>query len=139
MKKMYGYVCEALRFNPAQPGVLRYSERQQVIKGTGTKAYTIPAHGIIFALTSAAMFDPAAFPDPKKFDPERASVYMNYGFALHECYGKYINAVTISEFVAAILRLNKVQREDARTGRGTGLHIGPFPNNFVVTFEDDDE
>ena len=138
MKKMYGYVSEALRFNPVQPGVLRYSEKPQVIKGKGNKEYTIPAHAVIFALTSAAMFDPAAFPEPKKFNPEREAVYMNYGFALHECYGRYINAVTISEFVAAILRLENVQREDASTGRGTGLHIGPFPNNFVVTFDQAD-
>lgn len=138
MNKMYGYVCEALRFNPAQPGVLRYSEKEQVIKGSGSKIYKIPSKATIFALTSAAMFDPAAFPDPKKFDPERKSVYMNYGFALHECYGKYINAVTISELVAAVLRLPNVRRENARTGRGTGLHIGPFPNNFVVVFDQED-
>lgn len=138
MNKMYGYVSEALRFNPAQPGVLRYSEKEQVIKGNGNKLFKIPARATIFALTSAAMFDPAAFPDPKIFDPERKSVYMNYGFALHECYGKYINAVTISELVAAVLRLPNVRRENARTGRGTGLHIGPFPNNFVVTFDQED-
>src|SRR6185437_15322293 len=103
MKKMYGYVSEALRFNPAQPGVIRYSETAQTIKGKGDKAYKIPARTTFFALTAAAMFDPAAFPDPKTFNPERDSVYMNYGFGLHECYGKYINAVTISEFTAAVL------------------------------------
>ncbi|MEO8766310.1 MAG: cytochrome P450 [Ginsengibacter sp.] len=135
MKKMYGYVSEALRFNPAQPGVIRYSERTQTIKGKGSKTYTIPAKTKVFALTAAAMFDPAAFPDPKTFNPERDSVYMNYGFGLHECYGKYINAVTISEFVAAVLRLKNVRRDTGRTGRGTGLNAGPFPNNFVVAFD----
>jgi len=135
MKKMYGYVSEALRFNPAQPGVIRYSETAQTIKGKGDKAYKIPARTTVFALTAAAMFDPAAFPDPKTFNPERDSVYMNYGFALHECYGKYINAVTISEFTAAVLRLKNVRREKGRTGQGTGLKAGPFPNNFVVAFD----
>jgi len=135
MKKMYGYVSEALRFNPAQPGVIRYSEKKQTIKGKGNKVYNIPAKTKVFALTAAAMFDPAAFPDPKTFNPERDSVYMNYGFGLHECYGKYINAVTISEFVAAVLRLKNVRREKGRTGQGTGLNAGPFPNNFVVAFD----
>jgi cytochrome P450/glutathione S-transferase len=135
MKKMYGYVSEALRFNPAQPGVIRYCEAEQTIKGKGDKAYKIPARTTVFALTAAAMFDPAAFPDPKTFNPERDSVYMNYGFALHECYGKYINAVTISEFTAAVLRLKNVRREKGRTGQGTGLKAGPFPNNFVVAFD----
>ncbi len=135
MKKMYGYVSEALRFNPAQPGVIRYSETRQTIKGKGDKDYNIPAKTTVFALTAAAMFDPAAFPDPKTFNPERDSVYMNYGFGLHECYGKYINAVTISEFTAAVLRLKNVRREKGRAGQGTGLKAGPFPNNFVVAFD----
>jgi len=87
MKKMYGYVSEALRFNPAQPGVIRYSERRQTLKGKGDKEYIIPAKSIVFALTAAAMMDPAAFPDPRQFNPERDAIYMNYGYALHECYG----------------------------------------------------
>ncbi|MEX6688515.1 cytochrome P450 [Danxiaibacter flavus] len=141
MKKMYGYVSEALRFNPAQPGVIRYSETKQELRGKGNKAYTIPAKTKVFALTAAAMFDPAAFPEPKKFDPERTSVYMNYGYGLHECYGKYINAVTISELVASVLRLKNVRRGDGRAGMRTGLQQGPFPTNFVVAFDgsDDDE
>lgn len=135
MKKMYGYVSEALRFNPAQPGVIRYSERKQTITGKGKKAYTIPAKTKVFALTAAAMFDPAAFENPKSFNAERNAVYMNYGFGLHECYGKYINSVTIPEFVAAVLRLKNVRRAPGRTGQGTGLKAGPFPNNFVVAFD----
>jgi len=135
MKKMYGYVCEAMRFNPAQPGVIRYCEKKQVLKGKGSKNYTIKARRKVFALTAAAMMDPAAFPEPKKFDPARNAVYMNYGYALHECYGKHINAVTISEFVAAILRLPNVRREAGAAGRSTGLHDGPFFNNFVVKFD----
>jgi cytochrome P450/glutathione S-transferase len=138
MTRMYGYVSEALRFNPAQPGVIRFSESKQEIKGKGTKTYTIPPKTKVFALTAAAMFDPAAFPDPKKFDPDRKSVYMNYGFGLHECYGKYINAVTISELVAAVLRLDQVRRAAGRAGMKTGLQQGPFPTNFVVAFNEDD-
>jgi cytochrome P450/glutathione S-transferase len=135
MQKMYGYVSEALRFNPAQPGVIRYSEKRQTLGGKGNKTYTIPAGSTIFALTAAAMMDPAAFPEPRRFDPGRTAVYMNYGYALHECYGKYINAVTISEFVAAVLRLPGVRRAQGRPGRGSGMHEGPFPNNFVVAFD----
>jgi hypothetical protein len=60
---------------------------------------------------------------------------MNYGYALHECYGKYINAVTISEFTAAVLRLPGIRRDSGFAGQGTGLHAGPFFNNFVVAFD----
>lgn len=139
MKKMYGYVSEALRFNPAQPGVIRYAEKQQILTDNGAGKYVIPAKTKVFALTAAAMMDPAAFPDPKKFIPDRDAVYMNYGYGLHECYGKYINAVTISELVAAVLRLKGVKRASGAAGKGTGLKQGPFPTHFVVTFNQEDD
>jgi cytochrome P450/glutathione S-transferase len=134
-KKMYGIVNEALRFNPAQPGVIRYCKTAQSLTGGGQKKYTIPAKRKVFALTSGAMFDPEAFPDPRVFIPNRNAVYMNYGYALHECYGKYINAVTLSEFTMAVLRLKNVRREKGITGNGTGIVQQSFPNNFVVCFD----
>jgi len=70
-----------------------------------------------------------------KFIGDRNAIYMNYGYALHECYGKYINAVTISEFVAAVLRLKHVRRAPGIVGRGTGITQQSFPNNFVVCFD----
>jgi cytochrome P450 len=136
MNKMYGYVSEAMRFNPTQPGVIRYTETERILTGKGTKNYKIPAKRKVMALTSAAMFDPAAFPTPKEFIGTRENVtYMNYGYALHECYGKYINAVTLSEFTAAVLRLKNVRRAKGRVGRGTGITLESFPNNFVVQFD----
>ena len=134
MDTVKGYVYEALRFNPVQPGVLRFSETKQIIKGAGKKTYTIKGNRKIMALTSGAMFDPVTFPDPKKFNPKRDARYMNWGFALHECYGKYINSVTIPELVAAVLRLENVAPSKGALGRGSGLNMGPFPNNYVVTF-----
>ncbi|MEP6749841.1 MAG: cytochrome P450 [Bacteroidota bacterium] len=135
VKKMYGIVNEALRFNPAQPGVIRYCKTEQSLTGGGQKNYRIPAKRKVFALTSGAMFDPEAFPDPRTFIPNRNAVYMNYGYALHECYGKYINAVTLSEFTMAVLRLKNVRREKGITGNGTGIVQQSFPNNFVLCFD----
>ncbi|HOZ52796.1 MAG TPA: cytochrome P450 [Chitinophagaceae bacterium] len=135
-KKMYGYVQEALRFNPVQPGVIRFNEKEETLTGKDQKKYTIKAKRKIVALTAGAMFDPKAFENPKEFNPERNSVYMNYGYALHECYGKYINSVTLSELVAAVLRLKGVRREPNRAGHGSGLNQLSFPNNFVVRFDE---
>ncbi|GAB5400899.1 MAG: hypothetical protein Aureis2KO_24840 [Aureisphaera sp.] len=134
MDTVKGYVYEALRFNPVQPGVLRFSETKQILKGAGKKTYTIKGNRKVMALTSGAMFDPVTFPEPKKFNPKRDARYMNWGFALHECYGKYINSVTIPELVAAVLRLENVALSKGALGRGSGLTMGPFPNNYVVTF-----
>ncbi|MBL4705284.1 MAG: cytochrome P450, partial [Flavobacteriales bacterium] len=131
MDKVKGYVYEALRFNPVQPGMFRFSETKQILKGSGKKTYTIKGNRKVLALTSGAMFDPVTFPNPKTFNPERDALYMNWGFALHECYGKYINAVTIPEMVAAVLRLKNVRPAKGALGRGAGLKEGPFPNNYV--------
>ncbi len=133
MDRVKGYVYEALRFNPVQPGVLRFSETKQIINGK-KKKYSIKGNRKMMVLTSGAMFDPENFPDPKKFDPTRGSRYMNWGFGLHECYGKYINSVTIPELVAAVLRLENVRLAKGSVSRGTGLKDGPFPNNYMVEF-----
>lgn len=134
-QKMFGYVQEALRFHPVQPGVLRFNEKEQVLQTASGKRYTIPAKTRNLALTAGAMFDPSNFPNPLTFDGEREAVtYMNYGYALHECYGKYINSVTLSELVAAVLRLPNIRRGYGRSGQGSGLIEESFPSNFVVEF-----
>jgi len=136
---MYGFVAECLRVMPVQPGVLRFSERQQTLTGGGTKQYTIKPRTKLLCLTAAAMRDPADFPDPGIFDPARAAAgapYKNWGFALHECFGRYINTVLIPDLVAAVLRLPNLGRDDSLAGHGAGLRAeGGFPNNFVVTFD----
>lgn len=133
--RMLGYVYEGLRFSPVQPGVLRFSENEQYLKGSNGHSYTIKGDRKMLLLTSGAMFDPVTFPKPKQFNPERDARYMNWGFGLHECYGKYINMVTIPELVAAVLRLPNVRPAKGLVGQGAGLKDGPFPNNYVVQFD----
>ena len=136
-RAMYGYIAESLRFNPVQPGVIRYCENEQYLMGEGSKKYKIKGKRKVLTLTSGAMFTESAFPEPKSFNPQRideGATYMNWGYALHRCYGNYINMVTIPEMVAAVLRLPGVQPEKGRTGRGAGLKEGPFPVHYVVKF-----
>ena len=138
MDKMYGYVAEALRFLPVQPGLLRYCETDQTLTGGGTRTYALRGKSIVLALTAAAMFDSTAFPDPMSFDPGRIARnarYMNWGFGLHECFGRHINAVTVPEFTAAALRLKNIRRSNGMAGRGAGLTTLGFPNNFVLSFD----
>ncbi|WP_107040367.1 cytochrome P450 [Brumimicrobium mesophilum] len=134
MEKLKGFVNEALRFNPVQPGLIRFSETKQYLNGANNKKYKVKAKRRVLALTSGAMFDPITFPEPKKFIANRESRYMNWGFALHECYGGYINSVTIPELVGVILRMENVKLTKGLCGKGAGLKNGPFPNNFVVEF-----
>jgi len=138
MEKMHGYTWEALRFLPVQPGVLRYCENDQVLSADGSREFKVKSKTTLLAMTAAAMFDPAAFPEPRSFDPARVSQnarYMNFGFGLHECFGRYVNTVTIPEFTAAVLRLKGIRRSGGRVGRGVGLPTLGFPNNFVLAFD----
>jgi cytochrome P450 len=136
---MYGYLAECLRFMPVQPGVFRFCEHPQTLTGGGPKAYHIKPKTKLLCLTAAAMQDPAVFPSPAAFDPTRAAAgapYKNWGFALHECFGRYINTVLLPDFLAAVLRLPNLRRDDSMAGRGVGLKSeGGFPNNFVVAFD----
>jgi cytochrome P450/glutathione S-transferase len=136
---MYGFVAECLRFMPVQPGVFRFAERRQTLTGGGATSYAIRPRTKLLCLTAAAMRDPADFPNPGTFDPTRAAAgapYKNWGFALHECFGRHLNTVLIPDLVAAVLRLPNLGRDNSLAGHGAGLRAeGGFPNNFVVTFD----
>lgn len=131
IQAIHQYSYEALRFNPHNPVVLRFNEEVQTI---GRK-YKIKAKRKIFAGITPAMFDKNYFPEPKKFKVDRdLKKYINFGYGMHECYGTYINAITIPELVMAILQLKELKRGKGRVGKI--LMDGPFPNNFVVRFEE---
>ncbi|MCA9688337.1 MAG: cytochrome P450 [Myxococcales bacterium] len=135
LEAVRGYVFEALRFNRFTPAVFRHASREQTVDVEGKdKPRTIPAGSTVFAALGPAMFDPREFPNPLEFDPARSGAYMLFGYGYHECFGKHINAVTIPELVAAILRLPNLRRASGLIG-GPGLREGPFTTHFVVLFD----
>ncbi len=134
MKAVHQYAYEALRFNPHNPAIARFAEDDQSLEGAGGKTYKIRAKSVVIAGLSPAMFDPETFPRPGQFDCQRdLNSYMHFGYGFHECYGTYINAMAIPEMTAAVLKLKNLKRAPGRAGRG--LYEGPFPNNFVLTFD----
>lgn len=131
------YTDEALRFNPHNPVILRHAAAEREIGSTedGGETYTIRAGHMVMIGLSPAMFDAAAFPSPKKFDIDRDCEYWHFGVGMHVCYGlrEGINAITIPELTAAILRLGDLRRSSGRAGKI--IDDGPFPNNFLVEFD----
>ena len=105
-----GYVTEALRFVPAFPYFFRTAEQDTVL-GSGTPHETPVAKGTtVLALTHAAMFDPAETPDPNSFDPGRGwRGQFLFGHGLHECVGRAIAEVMITEIVRQALLLENLQ------------------------------
>ena len=112
-------VYEAMRFNPQAPALLRHS------KADGST---------VLLLSLSAMFDPKAFPDPNRFDPNRPiERYLNFGYGMHTCYGAMINGVQLPELIRAVVQLPNLRRASGPYRKI--LYEGPFPDRLVVQFQ----
>jgi len=127
------YVFEALRFNPNNPGVFRLAgEEYTVAKGT-LRATTIPQGAMVLAATQSAMFDEQKVEAVNEFRLDRPSwVYMHWGYALHTCFGQYVNQVQIPAILKPLVACQGLQR--AAGDAGTLQFAGPFPSALQVTF-----
>jgi len=124
-----GHVFEALRFRPAFPYFFRICHRETPV-AAGTDFETrIPAGAIVLAVTHAAMFDPAGFPDPGRFDPDRDfSDTFTFGHGHHACLGRHVAAAMVPEIVRQILR-----RDDLDLGEGPDFEGSPVPQRWNAT------
>lgn len=129
------YTFEALRFNPHNPFVTRYSqEGATVAKGT-PRERRLPKGKIVIFGTLSGMYDRDVFHDPSRFRTDRdPSGYLHFSSGLHACQGRYVNGVQIPLLVAAVLRLGKVSRACGWDGRIAW--DGPFPDRLLLRIED---
>ena len=128
------YVFEALRFNPLGPGVFRIASQSFEVAGGTPHATTIPDGKPVLVALQSASFDGDRVPSPHTFSLERPlPEYLHFGFGLHTCFGRYINAVQIPLIVQSILRKRNLRRAPGDAGK---LHKdGPFPSSFTVQFD----
>ena len=124
-------VWESLRFVPISPYMFRQtSERYTLAKNTDRET-TIPAHTNVLAITQSAMFDDYAYDKPDEFNPDRnAYHHFNFGFASHDCLGKYIGMVMIPEMVKQVLI-----RKDISSTEKINYKGGPFPESYPLTWQ----
>lgn len=128
------YVYEALRFRPMLPLLVRDCPRETIIANGTRRARVVPAGTRILAGPLAAMFDPEAFPQPSRFDPQRPiESYIHFGDGARRCFGKYIAENAVMEMVRALLRLPGLAR--AAGSDGQIRYEGPAPYSFVLTFQ----
>ncbi len=127
------YIFEALRFNPNNPGVFRIAaEDYTVAKGT-LRATKIPKGAMVLPATHSAMFDEEKVDSPNEFRVDRpAWNYMHWGYALHTCFGQYINQVQIPSILKPLIARGSLQR--AAGDAGKLQFAGPFPSSLKVTF-----
>lgn len=126
-----GYAWEALRFRPHGTLLVRSCARDTTL---GPRAARVRAGSQVMVATISAMFDEAAFPQANRLRPDRPDGrYLHFGHGLHTCLGRHINAVQVTELVAAVVRLPGLRRADGADGRIS--YDGPFPDRLIVAFE----
>ena len=83
-------VEEALRLASPTQGLYRKVTRDVDIDGA-----TVPAGDRVLVMFAAANRDPAMFPDPERFDPDRPNVrnHVAFGGGVHFCIGAPLVAV----------------------------------------------
>ncbi|MGH9746998.1 MAG: cytochrome P450 [Candidatus Acidiferrales bacterium] len=130
LKLFDAIVWEALRFVPISPFLFRQAAQDfTVCKGT-EHATTIRAGTTVLALTQSAMFDTAAFENPDQFLAGRDWYhYFHFGFASHECLGKYIGMVMIPEMVRQV-----VTRPGIKALGAIDYQSSPFPEQFNLSW-----
>lgn len=125
------YMWEAMRLAPQGPGLLRLARRPAVV-GEGTMHATeIPAGTKVFAATESAMLDGRVVEDPDEFRvPRPPESYLHFGVGLHECFGRFANAMQIPAIARAVLRQPDLSRASGEEGKL--VKEGPYPKSLVL-------
>ncbi len=125
-------ICwEALRFRPIAPYIFRKAAIDYTL-GRGTEtATTISKGSTVLNVIASAMFDPVAFEDPDRFNPERSyGKSFHFGFGSHECMGKIVGMMMIPEMVRQVLRRPGIKPV------GPMKYLGkPFPEQYRFSWE----
>lgn len=126
------YMWEAMRFAPQGPGLLRRATSDFVV-GEGTMHATKLAAGTVtFAATESAMLDGSVVDDPDDFRIGRpAHHYLHFGAGLHQCFGRFANAMQIPLIATALLARPNFGRAAGDDGRL--VKAGPYPQSLMVT------
>jgi len=127
------YMLEALRFKPHNPIVIRYNKNASIISHKG-KNYKVPENATLYIGLISAMWDKTAYENPHQINLSRKVEYFHFSSGLHACAGKYINMVQIPELMVGLLRLKNLRRAPGKEGQI--LFDGPFPNRFILEFDD---
>jgi cytochrome P450 len=125
-------VWEALRFNPINTLVFRFTERETTLAPGAPHAVAVPAGTVVAVCTASAMFDDLTIPAPDEFRPDRpADTYLHFGLGHHECLGRYVATVAIPEAVRQVLLIPGLHRLPEAEGT-IEFKNGPFPEQFFV-------
>jgi cytochrome P450 len=121
--KLTHYCMEGLRLWPHNPFLARKAGADTQIRAT-----KIVAGQKLLLMTSAAMFDTAAFPDPRQMLADRPlASYLHFGLGIHACSGRALSELIMPMLIGKLLERN--YRID-----GAMKWAGPFPDSLMIRF-----
>ena len=128
VERFDGMVWEALRWVPISPFMFRQASQDYTLAKGTAHATTVKAGTNVLTLTQSAMFDEYAFENPEEFNPDRNWYHhFNFGFASHECLGKYVGMAMIPEMVKQVLLKDGLQAASKMD-----YEDGPFPETYTL-------
>jgi cytochrome P450 len=131
---LHNIIREAMRFDPLAPGLPRVATTDTVIARGTRRARTIPNGATVLAAFASGMMDARRIPAPRRFDPQRLShEYIHFGYGLHECFGRHLNAALLHRMVKPLLKRANLRREPGSLGRLRKQ--GPFAERLFVRFD----
>jgi len=94
-------VEELLRLEPP----VQYLPNRSALADIAIAGTTIPKGSLMVLLLAAASRDPARFPHPDRFDPDRPdNQHLGFGSGLHYCFGAPLARLEVQLALAALAR-----------------------------------
>jgi cytochrome P450 len=105
--------------------------RDTELSGDTPHARMIARGRTVLAVSHSAMFDPAGFPDPMRFDPHRdlGDAY-TFGHGIHECLGRAIARAMVPEIVRQVMLRTGLRSVGEPDYQGTKV-----PQRWTVEFD----
>ena len=112
------------------------SATRSVVRDTSIAGVDLAEGEIVNAMLGAANRDPAVFPDPSRFDPQRSNLRQHLGFATgpHSCLGMHLakaEARILLEVILAELPDLEIDRQSSTGPEGYEFHQ---PRRLSVTW-----
>jgi cytochrome P450 len=128
------YVLESMRFHTPAGLMVRVAVKPHTLAPGTPHETTIKPGTVVFAANGSAMMDETVVDDPHTFKLDRPSHhYLHFGWGIHQCLGKYISEVQVTEIIKGLLQLKGLRRADGELGQLK--YHGPFPESFSVAFD----
>jgi cytochrome P450 len=128
-ERIPGFIEETLRYESPLRSQFRMARRHVTVAGID-----IPAGSNLLLLPGAANRDPAAFPDPDVFDPERTDArnHVTFGHGAHLCLGAHLARAEGRVTINRLLDLTTDIRISEQThGPQNDRHYDYLPTFFL--------